>query len=183
MYPFCYFALIAKPNKYIKNSLFETCRIHFNFSRHSMLGTVFKKNNCANLLLEGLYVLIVKELALCLLLNASRSSLAKPNRLSQLSPSWPLQQAETRPATELGTSSSVVISFWISFLSSVKSLNLRVVMEAGCCMFLPTPHGGMFQGKSPAYTNVPALLCNWCPLSCRPAAVEVVISFQALMLS
>lgn len=35
-----------------------------------MLGTVFKKNNCANLFLEGLYVLIVKELALCLLLNA-----------------------------------------------------------------------------------------------------------------
>lgn len=180
VYSFCYFALIAKPNKYIKNSLFETCRIHFNFSRHSMLGTVFKKNNCANLFLEGLYVLIVKELALCLLLNARWSSMVKPNRLSQLSPSWPLQQAETRPATELETRSSVVISFWISFLLSVKRLNLELSWELDAVCLFPHPMGGMFQDKSPAHTNVSVWLVSF---ELQASTMEAVISFQALLFS
>lgn len=122
---FCHFESIAKPNNYFKNSLFKTCRTHFHFSRYSVFGTIFK-SNCDNLFLEGLCMLIVKGLAICVCLWTSTKVLWQDEILSQLSPSWPLKQTETR----LPHNWMLLAVLWLILIFFFLRLNVRVVGEA-----------------------------------------------------
>lgn len=54
-----------------------------------------------------------------------------------------------------------MISFWISFLLSVKRLNLELSWELDAVCLFPHPMGGMFQDKSPAHTNVSVWLVSF----------------------
>lgn len=135
------------------------------------------KNNCDNWFLEGLHVLIVKELALCICLWMPAEVLWQDQILFLSSAPAGHQQAETRPDTQLDVNSSVVIFFWICLFFSGKKCNMRAVF------FPPMPHTVFSLARSPAYTSFSALLCGWCPLCCSPAVMEMTTSMQTHVFS
>lgn len=105
-------------------------------------------------------------------LDANWSSLARWNRLSWFSPSWPLKQTETR----LPHNWTLLAVLWLilDFSLLFLRLNVRAVRETESY----TPYSYLTGHKNRACAYVSALQFGQRPLSRRPAAIQLVICMQ-----
>lgn len=136
------------------------------------------KNNCDNLFLEGLHVLIVKELALYICLWMPAEVLWQDQILF-------LSSAPAGHHTELKQDLPhnwlFIAALWYFSGFVFSSLERSVTWKLS--FFPPMPHRLISLTRSPVYTSFSSLLCGWCPLCCSPEVMEVIVSIQTHVIS